>query len=208
MHSKNDTSYALKKMFSFAKIRPMNFFRCLFSTSIIKQLYLAIVACIIFSFLALKWLKSYTNHGTFVEVPNLVGLSLDDAETTLQNFDLRTQVQDSSNYNPKYPSGAVIEQEPLAGEKVKENRKIYLILNPSDYRNVLVPNVIRSTLRQTRPTLEALGFRIGELIYVNDLGKDEVIELRFRGQKINPGELIRKTSTIDLVLGNGTRNTN
>ena len=169
---------------------------------------MAIVACIIFSFLALKWLKSYTNHGTFVEVPNLVGLSLDDAETTLQNFDLRTQVQDSSNYNPKYPSGAVIEQEPLAGEKVKENRKIYLILNPSDYRNVLVPNVIRSTLRQTRPTLEALGFRIGELIYVNDLGKDEVIELRFRGQKINPGKLIRKTSTIDLVLGNGTRNTN
>ena len=97
---------SLKKMFSFAKIRPMNFFRFLFSTSIIKQLCLAIVACIIFSFLALKWLKSYTNHGTFVEVPNLVGLSLDDAETTLQNFDLRTQVQDSSNYNPKYPSGA------------------------------------------------------------------------------------------------------
>jgi beta-lactam-binding protein with PASTA domain len=195
-------------MFSFAKIRPMNFFRFLFSTSIIKQLCLVIVACIIFSFLALKWLKSYTNHGTFVEVPNLVGLSLDDAETTLQNFDLRTQVQDSSNYNPKYPSGAVIEQEPLAGEKVKENRKIYLILNPSDYRKVIIPDVIRSTLRQTRPTLEALGFRIGKLIYVDDLGRDEVLELRFRGQKINAGDLIKKTSAIDLVLGNGNRKLN
>jgi len=199
---------SLKKMFSFAKIRPMNFFRFLFSTSIIKQLCLVIVACIIFSFLALKWLKSYTNHGTFVEVPNLVGLSLDDAETTLQNFDLRTQVQDSSNYNPKYPSGAVIEQEPLAGEKVKENRKIYLILNPSDYRKVIIPDVIRSTLRQTRPTLEALGFRIGKLIYVDDLGRDEVLELRFRGQKINAGDLIKKTSAIDLVLGNGNRKLN
>ncbi len=73
--------------------------------------------------MALKWLKSYTNHGTFVEVPNLVGLSLDDAKTTLQNFDLRTQVQDSSNYNPKYPSGAVVEQEPLAGAQVKEKEK-------------------------------------------------------------------------------------
>ena len=195
-------------MFSFAKIRPMNFFRFLFSTSIIKQLCLAIVACIIFSFLTLKWLKSYTNHGTFVEVPNLVGLSLDDAETTLQNFDLRTQVQDSSNYNPKYPSGAVIEQEPLAGEKVKENIKIYLILNPSDYRKVIIPDVIRSTLRQTRPTLEALGFRIGKLIYVDDLGRDEVLELRFRGQKINAGDLIKKTSAIDLVLGNGNRKLN
>jgi beta-lactam-binding protein with PASTA domain len=199
---------SLKKMFSFAKIRPMNFFRFLFSTSIIKQLCLAIVACIIFSFLTLKWLKSYTNHGTFVEVPNLVGLSLDDVETTLQNFDLRTQVQDSSNYNPKYPSGAVVEQEPLAGAQVKENRKIYLILNPSDYRKVIIPDVIRSTLRQTRPTLEALGFRIGKLIYVDDLGRDEVLELRFRGQKINAGDMIKKTSAIDLVLGNGNRKLN
>jgi beta-lactam-binding protein with PASTA domain len=199
---------SLKKMFSFAKIRPMNFFRFIFSKSLLRQIVLAIVACIIFSFLALKWLKSYTNHGTFIEIPNLVGLSLDDAETTLQNFDLRTQVQDSSNYNPKYPSGAVIEQEPLVGEKVKENRKIYLILNPSDYRKVIIPDVIRSTLRQTRPTLEALGFRIGKLIYVDDLGRDEVLELRFRGQKINAGDLIKKTSAIDLVLGNGNRKLN
>jgi beta-lactam-binding protein with PASTA domain len=199
---------SLKKMFSFAKIRPMNFFRFIFSKSLLRQIVLAIVACIIFSFLALKWLKSYTNHGTFVEVPNLVGLSLDDAETTLQNFDLRTQVQDSSNYNPKYPSGAVVEQEPLAGAQVKENRKIYLILNPSDYRKVIIPDVIRSTLRQTRPTLEALGFRIGKLIYVDDLGRDEVLELRFRGQKINAGDMIKKTSAIDLVLGNGNRKLN
>jgi beta-lactam-binding protein with PASTA domain len=199
---------SLKKMFSFAKIRPMNFFRFIFSKSLLRQIVLAIMACIIFSFLALKWLKSYTNHGTFVEVPNLVGLSLDDAETTLQNFDLRTQVQDSSNYNPKYPSGAVVEQEPLAGAQVKENRKIYLILNPSDYRKVIIPDVIRSTLRQTRPTLEALGFRIGKLIYVDDLGRDEVLELRFRGQKINAGDMIKKTSAIDLVLGNGNRKLN
>lgn len=192
-------------MFSFAKIRLMNFLKFLFSKSLVRQIVLAIVACILFAFLALKWLKSYTNHATFVEVPNLVGLSLDNAEITLQNFNLRTQVQDSSNYNPKYPSGAVIEQEPLAGAKVKENRKIYLILNPSDYKNVRIPDVIRNTLRQARPTLEALGFSVGELIYVNDLGKDEVIELRFRGRKLSPGDMIRKTSTIDLVLGNGTR---
>lgn len=183
----------------------MNFLKFLFSKSLVRQIVLAIVACILFAFLALKWLKSYTNHATFVEVPNLVGLSLDDSEITLQNFNLRTQVQDSSNYNPKYPSGAVIEQEPLAGAKVKENRKIYLILNPSDYKNVRIPDVIRNTLRQARPTLEALGFSVGELIYVNDLGKDEVIELRFRGRKLSPGDMIRKTSTIDLVLGNGTR---
>ena len=88
--------FSPKKMFSFAKIRPMNFLKFLFSRSFIKQIGLALIAIIVFSFLTLKWLKSYTNHGAFVEVPNLVGLSLDDAKTTLDNFDLRTQVQDSS----------------------------------------------------------------------------------------------------------------
>ena len=118
-------------MFSFAKIAPMNFIRFLFSRSFIKQLIWAIVAVVLVSFLTLKWLKYYTNHGAFVEVPSLLGLSLNDADKTLKSFELVAQVQDSSNYNPKYPSGAVIEQEPIAGSKVKESRKIYLILNPS-----------------------------------------------------------------------------
>jgi beta-lactam-binding protein with PASTA domain len=195
-------------MFSFAKIAPMNFIRFLFSKSFIKQLIWAIVAVVLVSFLTLKWLKYYTNHGAFVEVPSLLGLSLNDADKTLKSFELVAQVQDSSNYNPKYPSGAVIEQEPIAGSKVKESRKIYLILNPSDYKNVRLPDVIRSTLRQTKPTLEVLGFKIGTLIYEDDLGKDEVLEMRYKGKKVNPGDLLKKTSVIDLVLGNGIRKLN
>lgn len=195
-------------MFSFAKIVPMNFIRFLFSRSLIKQLILALVAVLLVSFLTLKWLKYYTNHGTFVEVPSLLGLSLNDADKTLKSFELVAQVQDSSNYNPKYPSGAVIEQEPIAGSKVKETRKIYLILNPSDYKNIRIPDVIRSTLRQTKPTLEVLGFKIGTLIYEDDLGKDEVLEMRYKGKKVNPGDLLKKTSVIDLVLGNGIRKIN
>jgi beta-lactam-binding protein with PASTA domain len=191
-------------MFSFAKIMPMNFIRFLFSRSFFKQLTLALVVVVALCFASLKWLKSYTQHGTFVEVPPLLGLSLNEADNTLKSFDLVTQVQDSSNYNPKYSPGAVIEQEPLAGSKVKENRKIYLITNPSDYKNVRVPDVIRSTLRQTKPTLQALGFTIGDLIYEDDLGKDEVLEMRYKGKRIVPGQMLKKTSAIDLVLGNGT----
>ena len=195
-------------MFSFAKIVPMNFIRFLFSRSLIKQLILALLVILLVSFLTLKWLKYYTNHGTFVEVPSLLGLSLNDADKTLKSFELVAQVQDSSNYNPKYPSRAVIEQEPIAGSKVKETRKIYLILNPSDYKNVRLPDVIRSTLRETKPTLEVLGFKIGTLIYEDDLGKDEVLEMRYKGKKVNPGDLLKKTSEIDLVLGNGIRKLN
>ncbi|MDA7727935.1 PASTA domain-containing protein, partial [Flavobacteriaceae bacterium] len=113
--------------------------------------------------------------------------------------------QDSSNYNPNYPKGAVIEQDPLEGSQVKEGRKIYLILNPSAYRTVAVPDVIRRTFRQAKPSLEAVGFQIGAKIYRNDLGKNEVLQLRHNGQIIEAGTMLPKTSKIDLVLGNGVR---
>jgi len=183
----------------------MDLIKFLFSKSFLRQLILAAVAVVVFSFLLLKWLKYYTNHNDFVEVPNVVGQPLGEAQSALQTFDLRTQVQDSANYNPNYAAGAVIEQEPLAGSKVKTNRKIYVILNPSDYQKVKIPNVIRKTLRQAQPTLEALGFRVGQLIYIDDIGKDEVIELHRKGTPVRPGDALKKTSTIDLILGNGKR---
>jgi hypothetical protein len=40
------------------------------------------------------------------------------------------------------------------------------------------------------------------------LGKDEVLEMRYKGKKVNPGDLLKKTSVIDLVLGNGIRKLN
>lgn len=187
------------------KIIGMNFIRFLLSKSFIKQLILAVVAVLVFSFLGLKWLKYYTNHNDFVTVPNVVGQSLDEAQNALTINALRLQVQDSSNFNPKYPAGAVIEQEPLAHSKVKSDRKIYVVINPSDYQKIKIPDIIRKTYRQAKPTLEAVGFQVGKIIYVNDLGKDEVITLRYRGQTVNPGDALRKTSTIDLVLGNGKR---
>ena len=181
----------------------MNFIKFLFSKSFIKQLIFAFIALAIFGFLALKWLKSYTNHGSFVMVPALTGKTYEAAQVLLTDLELRSEVQDSSNYNPNYPKGAVIEQDPLSGSKVKEDRKIYLILNPSAYKTLPIPDVIRRTFRQAKPTLEALGFQIGSKIYVDDLGKDEVLEIRHNGQIIEAGTMLPKTSKIDLVLGNG-----
>ena len=183
----------------------MNFIKFLFSNSFVKQLILAFIVLVVFGFLTLKWLKLYTNHGIFVTVPALTGKTFEAAQTLIKEHKLRSEVQDSSSYNPNYPKGAVIEQDPLAGSKVKEDRKIYLILNPSAYRTLAVPDVIRRTFRQAKPTLETLGFQIGSMIYEDDLGKDEVLEIRHNGQIIEAGTMLPKTSKIDLVLGNGIR---
>ena len=183
----------------------MSLMKFLTSRVFLKQIALALVALIVLGFFMLQWLKMYTNHGDFVEVPELKGKTLDVVEMELKDNDLQMVVQDSANYNPNYPSYSVIEQMPEAGSQVKENRKIYLILNPSGYRKVSVPNIIRRTIRQAKPTLEALEFKVGTITYVDDIGKDEVIAIKYKGKAIDPGTKLQKTSTIDLVLGNGKR---
>lgn len=183
----------------------MSIIKFLGSKVFLKQIVLAICATVVLAFLILSWLKSTTNHGEFIQVPNLKGKSLETANIELKDLKLRMEIQDSANYNPNYPKFAVIEQYPLAGESVKEDRKIYLILNPSGYRKVQIPDVVRRTFRQAKPTLESVGFVIGTITYVNDIGKDEVLEMSHKGSKLREGDLLPITSKIDLVLGNGKR---
>ena len=175
------------------------------SKTFLKQAVLAVVALVVLCFIMLKWLNASTNHGDFETVPNLTGKSIEVARIELEENNLVMQIQDSANYNPNYPKFSVIEQEPLSGSEVKENRKIYLTLNPSGYRKVLVPDLKQRTLRQSKPTLEALGFKVGKLTYVNNIGKDMVLKMTYKGNTITPGTLLEKTSVIDLVLGNGNR---
>jgi beta-lactam-binding protein with PASTA domain len=96
----------------------------------------------------------------------------------------------------------VIDQKPIAGSKVKENRKVYLILNPSGYRKVPVPNILKRTLRQAKPTLEALDFEVGEIKKVTAIGEG-VISMSHKGQKLEPGTKLPLKSKIDLVVGDG-----
>jgi len=183
----------------------MSIIKFLTSKVFVKQAVLAVIASVVLCFIVLKWLNGSTNHGDFETVPDLTGKSIEVAQIELDENNLVMQIQDSANYNPNYPKFSVIEQEPEYGSKVKENRKIYLTLNPSGYRKVLVPDLRQRTFRQAKPTLEALGFKVGKLTYVDNIGKDMVLKMTCKDQNITPGTTLEKTSIIDLVLGNGNR---
>jgi beta-lactam-binding protein with PASTA domain len=183
----------------------MTFFKFLFTKAFLKQLLIAIVALIVLSFLILMWMKSTTNHGQQIEVPNLAKLSLDKVEEVLEENDLRYEVLDSANYNPDYPRYSVIEQIPKAGKFVKEDRKIYLTINPSGYTKLKVPNVVNKTLRQAEPTLLASGFQIGTISKIPHVS-DQVQQMRYKGTKLEAGTELQKTSVIDLIVGDGSGN--
>ena len=182
----------------------MTFLKYLFTKAFLKQVLIAVLALALLSFLILWWLRVTTNHGQKIVVPNLAKMSLDDVEDLLDENDLRFEILDSANYNPDFPKYSVIEQIPKAGKFVKENRKIYLYLNPSGYRKVIVPEVVGKTRRQAEPTLLAMGFKIGKISYRPYIAKDELLEMRYKGEKIEPGTELQITSVIDLILGDGS----
>lgn len=180
-----------------------DFFNFLRSKVFLINLGLALLVLIILCVLMLQWLKSSTRHGDFVEVPDLAKLSISEMRQTIAEANLRYEVIDSADYDPDYPRFSIIEQNPAAGNKVKENRKIYVTVNPSGYKKVTVPNIIQVTQRNASSMLKAVGLEVERVTYIDELGKDMVYYIRHNGKNIQPGDRIPKTSGIELVCGNG-----
>lgn len=181
-----------------------NFWNFLRSKVFLINIGLAFLVIIVLSVLILQWLKKSTNHGEFVLVPDLAKLSVMEMRDVIEDANLRYEVLDSANYDPEYPRFSIIEQDPPAGNKVKENRKIYITVNPSGYKKVTVPNVIQVTQRNAGSMLRAVGLDVERITYIDELGKDMVYYIRYKGKTIKPGDKLPKTSKIELVCGNGT----
>ncbi len=184
----------------------MSILKFITSKAFLIQIGIAIVVFLLLVFLTFQWLGSYTNHDQRIEVPDLSKLKLDRVDTELKKLDLRWEVIDSSKYNPDYPPYSVIDQAPVGGDFVKENRMIYLTLNPSNYPKLEIPALITLTRRQVEATLLSIGFKIGDITYKPDMAKDAVLELRHQGEIVKPGDRLKKTAIIDLVLGDGSLN--
>lgn len=180
-----------------------NFFNFLRSKSFFIQLGLAFLAVVLLIFLALNWLKSSTNHGEFVQVPDFSKMSVMDMRSAVEESHLRYEVLDSANYNPEYPRFSIIDQDPIAGSKVKENRKVYFTVNPSGYKKVTIPKIIQVTQRNATSMLLAVGLDVQRVTYIEELGKDMVYHIKYKGKYISPGEKLPKTSKVELVCGNG-----
>ena len=185
------------------RILTMNFLRFLFSKSFFMQLlYIGLTLVILFIVISFG-LKIITKHDSYLQVPDLEGIAIAALPVLMEQQKLRYEVIDSTRFVPSLPPLSVISHLPDAGSEVKENRKIYLTVNPSGYRKVTVPNLIQITKRNAESLLKSTGFQLGEYTYQDNIGKDMVLEIQFQGKKIEPGVLLPKTSKIDLVLGNG-----
>jgi Uncharacterized protein conserved in bacteria len=183
----------------------MRFLRFIFTKSFWIQVLIAAGVTLLLCLAYLFWLDWYTNHDQRIAVPDLKNKTLTQVDELLGDLDLRRKVIDSSSYNPSFAPRTVIEHTPPAGIDVKENRQIYIKLNASGYGMVTVPNVIFKTKRQAIPTLRTLGFEIGDITYKPNYAENTILEIKHKGSNVQPGDQLRKTSVLDLVIADGNR---
>lgn len=181
----------------------MSWKRFLLSFTFFKQLFLAFLIVCTCLFLFMYWINFTTNHGEEIQVPNLSKLTLEQAEDKLDELNLDYELLDTVDFNPAYPKYSIVVQDPIPGSKVKKNRVIYVKINASAYSKVRLPDLIQKTYRQAVPTLKAIGLEVGDTTYIPNLAKDMVLQMKYNGQLIKPGQQVLKMSKISLVLGDG-----
>lgn len=153
----------------------------------------------------LIFLFIFTRHGQSYPVPSFTGLKYNEVVKLAKEYKLRFEITDSVYILTRKP-GTVVEQNPPAGTKVKQNRRVLFTINAKNPKKVEMPNVVEMTLRQAKAILDQQGLIVGTLIFVPDIAVNNVLEQKFKGKKIEPGMLIAKGSRVDLVLGRGMQN--
>lgn len=177
-------------------------FGFIFSKLFLIQLALALVIFVALAAITLHLLKDYTNHGEFVEVPDLKDLSLDEACVMLEIADLKYEIIDSV-YLPQSQPGTIVEQVPVAKERIKKHREIYLVINSFSKPLISLPDVRDLSGRNAKATLESRNFVVSEIEYVPSEYRDLVKDVKLNGRILTPGEKIPHGTKLSLVVGEG-----
>lgn len=149
------------------------------------------------------WLRHYTQHGKEVDVPNIVGLYVEEAEPQARAAGLRLQIMDST-YSTRVPLGTIVEQTPPAMSHAKDGRTIYIVVNAKSRRRVPLPDLQDMSFRQAEATLRSVGIQVNETYeYEPSEYKDLVLAVKQNGEVLVPGQRVDDGSRVTLVVGFG-----
>ena len=170
--------------------------------SILRQLGLLATGAFLAGIIAIVLLDEivmpYLVDTPSVQVPDLKGLFASEASARLKGEGLKMTIGDSLHHETS-PADAVVEQNPSAGQLVKEGRRIVLTMSKGP-RYYEVPDVRRVSLREARLQLEENQLKIGQILYRSS---DAIPEGAVVGQSPPPGAQLARDSEVDLQVSNG-----
>lgn len=169
----------------------------------VKNVLYAFAGVIILLLLAIIALNIFTRHGRTYPVPNLSGLTIEQAMEMVDRGDLRLEVADSV-YIDTRTRGVIVDQNPKPNTEVKSKRRIFLTINAVIPVMVPMPNLIDLSNRQAKAMLEQQGLRIARLSYAPDIAANSVLSQKIKGVTIVAGTKVPRGSKVELVLGLGS----
>lgn len=148
-----------------------------------------------------KTLDIITNHGQEIQVPNLVGQNVETAIHTLESMNFRVKID--SVFKVGKSGGEIIEQNPSAGEMVKDHRTIYLTEVKFNAPMVRLPKFEDAPYKEYESILKGLGIDIDSITYKPDIARDLVLGVNFQGREVQESFVLPKGSKVNLILGDG-----
>lgn len=167
---------------------------------IVRNLLRAVVILVVLLIGALVFLNVVTQHNKEIDVPDFSNMSIAEAELAASQAGVRIEVTDSV-FVKRMKKGAVYRQNPSAGSKVKDGRRIVLTINAVNAKKVTMPDLVGLSMRQAKAELLSRGLVLDRLIYVQDMATNNVLRQLYGNREARPGTMIESESKIDLVVG-------
>ncbi len=178
-----------------------NFVKKLFSPMVVINVLALVTFGVVLWFGSQMWMNHFTHHGEGIEVPDLVGNKVLEAQQALTELELEGVVVDSV-YDKTKLAGTILEQKPLAGATVKRGRQVYLTVNKRTMDKQPLPRIIGNcSAHQAREILVKNGFIVGNIEYIYG-EKDMLLGIKANGANLTNGQMISPDSPLTLVVGN------
>jgi len=142
--------------------------------------------------------------GAAVDVPDLVGVQIDDATTQLTDAGLESQQTTRSSEDVAV--GEIIEQTPAAGTRVSPGTQIKLVVS-SGAPLVTLPSLVYATQDAAKAKLAELGLEYGTttVSYSPSVANDQVLGIVVEGSPdvVSTSTQVPAGARVDLVVSNG-----
>ncbi|NFU40382.1 Stk1 family PASTA domain-containing Ser/Thr kinase, partial [Clostridium sporogenes] len=163
-----------------------------------KKLILGIAMAVLFLVVGSvsAYLAFNKSGGKKVEVPNVVGLTKEEAEKVLREKKLKLVVAQKVKSDKK--EGTIIESYPKSGEKVAENSEVRVSI--SSGKVLVVPNLKGMELDAAKKAIQDLKLKIGNVKYEFN---DNVAAGKVISQTPDVDAELKEGEEISLVISNG-----
>lgn len=173
---------------------------------VIRHLMIMLLISIVILVLAFMLLKVYARHDKAFALPDLTGLYPDELD-----IEVECVVIDSL-YQSGTAGGVILSHIPRPGTLVKPDRKVYVTIASLQQEDVVVPDIINSSLPSAVSRVMNAGLLVGSLSFVEtdstmELRSPMVSSIHHKGKTLVPGDGISQGSRVDLIVQNPSNRT-